>query len=172
MTLCSNFKNRLSDDLEGINQFQVDFEGHIVVVVVRALWANALQGAGILAVAPMDEADVLAVVELGVATGALDFDGFFKSESVAIFREYAGVAHRWVDDYLRLLHHELQRDVVDGLLVHKFRWHPWYRFHLTIGWLSKDDDAKLLLCGERKKERKFRELSFLTYIDNQRLAEV
>jgi hypothetical protein len=31
------------------------------------------------------------------------------------------VAHRWVDDYLRLLHHELQRDVVDGLLVHKFR---------------------------------------------------
>ena len=108
----------LANDLEGINQFQVDFEGHIVVVVVLALWANALQGAGILAVAPMDEADVLAVVELGVATGALDLDGFFKSESVAIFREYAGVAHRWVDDYLRLLHHELQRDVVDGLLVH------------------------------------------------------
>ena len=162
----------LSDDLECINQFQVDLESHIVVVVVLVLGADVLQGAGILAVAAVHQADVIAFVELGVATGALLFDGFFETESFAVSREHTGVAHRWVDDYLWLLHHELQRDVVDGLLVHKFRWHPWYRFHLTIGWLSKDDDAKLLLCGERKKERKFRELSFLTYIDNQRLAEV
>ena len=65
----------------------------------------------------MNEADVLSRIEFGVASWAFDFGGLLESVFVLVFREYSGEAHRLVG-YLGLLHHELQRDVVDGLLVH------------------------------------------------------
>ena len=108
----------LSDDLECVDEFQIDAEGHGVVVEVLVVIADVLQGARILAVTSVDEAHVIAFVQLGIATRAFLLHGFFESESVAVLREHTGVAHRLVEHFL-LLHHELQLDVVDDLLVHK-----------------------------------------------------
>ena len=52
--------HNLSDDLECVNEFEVDTESHVVVVEVLVRGSNVLQGAGILSVASVDEADVLA----------------------------------------------------------------------------------------------------------------
>ena len=108
----------LSDDLECVDEFEVDAEGHRVVVEVLILVADILQGARILAVASVDKAYVLPFVELGIATWTLLFHGFFKSESILIHREHTCVAHRLVEHF-GLLHHELQLDVADGLSIHK-----------------------------------------------------
>ena len=107
----------LSDDLECVDEFQIDTEGHRVVVEVLVVRADTLQGTCILTVASMDEAHVIAFVKLGIAAWAFLLDSFFETESVAVFREYAGVAHRLVEHF-GLLHHELQVDVVDSLSVH------------------------------------------------------
>lgn len=103
--------------MECVNEFQIDAEGHVVVVEVLVVRTDALQGTCILAVASVHKAHVIAFVELGVASGALLLHSFFESESVAVFREYTGVAHRLVEHF-GLLHHELQLDVADGLSVH------------------------------------------------------
>ena len=95
----------LSDDLECVNEFEVDAEGHVVVVEVLVRGGDVLQGAGILSVASVDEAHVIAFVKLGIAAWAFLLDSFFETESVAVFREYAGVAHRLVEHF-GLLHHE------------------------------------------------------------------
>jgi hypothetical protein len=137
----------LSDDLECVNEFKVDAEGHVMVVEVLARGGDVLQGAGILAIASVHEADVLSFVEFGIATGALDFDSFFETESFTVLREHTGMANRLVDNYLRSLHHELQRDVVDGLLVHMA-----IVFKITMQMYG---DGK----GEKKKESSWNFLS-------------
>ena len=109
----------LSDDLECVNEFQIDAEGHGVVVEVLVVIAEVLQGARILAVTSVDEAHVIAFVELGIATRAFLLHGLFKFVFVPILRQYTSKAHRLVHHFGLLLHHELQVDVVDSLLVHK-----------------------------------------------------
>jgi hypothetical protein len=104
--------------LECINQFQVDFEGHIVVVVVLSTRMYVFQGARILVVASVYQAHVLPLVQLGVTAWTLYFYGFFETEPFVVSREYACVASCRLVSYLRSLHHELQRDVVDSLFVH------------------------------------------------------
>ena len=88
-----------------------------MVVESLSLGGDALQGARILVVATVYQAHVLAFVQFGVSARSFLLGGLFESEFVLILREYAGKAHGLVG-HLGLLHHELQGDVVDGLLVH------------------------------------------------------
>ncbi len=104
--------------MECVNQFEVDAEGHGMMVEVLVVRADVLQCTRILVVAPVHEAHVLAFVELGIATGTLLLDGFFETESILIHREYSCMAYRLVGYCCLLLHYELQGDVVDGLLEH------------------------------------------------------
>ena len=112
----------LSDDLECVNQFQVDTEGHIVVVESFFLRSDVLEGAGILVVMAVHEAHVLALVEFGISSRSAALHAFFETVSVLIHRKDAGVAHRAVL-YFGLLHHELQGNVVDRLFVHNSKFY-------------------------------------------------
>ena len=143
-------KDGSSDNLKCVDEFEVDAECHIVMVEARVfvLGADVLQGTRIPVVAAVDEAHVLAFVKLGIATGAFLLHGLFESVLVLILRQYACEAHRLVD-YFGLLHHELQGDVVDGLLV-----------HTDISFIGFTMQTYADVRGEKKKESFGNFLSF------------